>query len=163
MRPALRFVAFSVTALLLGGCAEWSSSLSDESAAVETTAAPEPKAIVSRIAPGRVMRIELQDFFVRQQSGEVLIYDVRPVFFHTAGHIPGSLNWPKSSYEKQLARREAEIRKARRSGWPVVLYCSDAACPDARVMAEHLAARGHDICVLEGGWELWKQAGLHNG
>lgn len=162
MRPAVSFVAFGIAALSLCACADWTASQSNESETPEATQAAERQPVESRIDPGRVTRIELQDFFVRQQSGEVLIYDVRPAFFHLAGHIPGSVNWPKSAYENQLARREVEIRNARKSGRPVVLYCADAACPDARVMAERLAARGHDICVLEGGWELWKQAGLDN-
>lgn len=118
--------------------------------------APQPR----ETAPGRVTRIMLGDFFPLQQSGEVLIYDVRPAFFHSIGRIPGSVNWPKSGYEKQLVQREGEIRNAALAGRPVVLYCTDLACPDAREIASRLAERGHSVSVLEGGWEGWKAGGL---
>ena len=110
--------------------------------------------------PGRVTRIALGDFFALQQSGEVLIYDVRPAFFHSLGHIPDSVSWPKSAYTRQLESREEQIREAVAAGRPVVLYCTDLACPDARDVATRLAARGHDVRVLEGGWEAWKAGGL---
>lgn len=102
----------------------------------------------------------LGDLFALQQSGEVLMYDVRPAFFHSLGHIPGSKNWPKRDYEKQLSLREGEIRAAAAAEHPVVLYCTDLACPDALVVATRLAARGHHIQVLEGGWDAWKAGGL---
>lgn len=109
---------------------------------------------------GKVTRIALGDLFPLQQAGEVLLYDVRPSFYHSLGHIPGSVNWPKSSYASQLPAREAEIRAAHAAGRPVVLYCTDFACPDARGVASQLAARGHSVKVLEGGWEAWKAGGL---
>ncbi len=112
------------------------------------------------VIPGKVTGIDLPDFYALHQSGRVLVYDVRPVFYHSVGHIPGSINWPKSAFDGQLAAREPEIRTARRAGRVVVLYCTDAACPDARAVAERLAERGHDVSVLEGGWEMWKAAGL---
>lgn len=107
-----------------------------------------------------VVAITLEDFFVLQQSSAVMVYDVRPAFFHAMGHIPGSVSWPISTYAKQLASREPEIRAAIRDNRPVVLYCADTACPDARNMAGWLAARGHHIRYLMGGWEAWKSAGL---
>ena len=143
-------------AALLAGCAEKADR--------PVATAPEPKpAVASRPAPkpaGRVTRIALTDFFPLQQSGAVLIYDVRPGFYHTLGNIPGSVNWPKSAFNEQLAIREGEIRAATAAGRPVVVYCTDLACPDARDVATWLAARGHHIRVLEGGWEAWKAIGF---
>lgn len=112
------------------------------------------------VRPGRLTRIPLGTLFERQQAGTALIYDVRPPFFHGLGHIPGSVNWPKNSYHAQLAIREAEIREARDAGKVVVIYCTDLACPDARTIADRLAQRGHNITILEGGWDAWKVAGL---
>jgi len=135
----------------------------DPEAAIQapvTNAAP-PSNIKPVATPGgKVTRIALGDLFPLQQSGEVLLYDVRPSFHHRLGHIPGSVNWPKSSYASQLPGREAEIRAAHAAGKPVVFYCTDFACPDARGVASQLAARGHPIKVLEGGWEAWKAGGL---
>lgn len=125
------------------------------------TPAPEgpPVKPVERLQ-GRVTRIPLGDFYGLQQSGAVLVYDVRPSFYHALGNIPGSVNWPKSAYAKELETREREIRAAAAAGRPVVVYCTDLACPDARDMATWLAARGHHIRVLEGGWEAWKAVGF---
>lgn len=148
--------------LLVAGCVEPPGG-QPLAAAVESAAAPGAEVAggpAAAVAPGRVTRIMLGDFFARQQSGDVLIYDVRPAFFHSMGSIPGSINWPKSAYQNQLSRRESEIRDAAAAGWPVVLYCTDLACPDARDIATRLAARGHSVSVLEGGWEAWKAGGL---
>lgn len=156
--PTLARVVSSVTAaLLFCGCVE---SPPKEAPPPVTTAKEEKPTTRAGTLPGRVTRIALGDLFALQQSGDVLIYDVRPAFFHSIGHIPGSVSWPKSAYAKQLATREVEIRAAASSGRPVVLYCTDMACPDARNVATQLAARGHDTRVLEGGWEAWKAGGL---
>ena len=58
----------------------------------------------------------------------------------------------------EIAR--AVIRAAKAAGKPVVFYCTDAACPDAQAMAERIAAKGHDVSILEGGFATWKEAGL---
>jgi len=104
--------------------------------------------------------MELDTFFAMQQAGELLIYDVRPGFVHAFGAVPGALNWPESAFDSQLDSREAEIDTAVAAGKTVVLYCTDAACPDSRKVATRLAARGHDVAILEGGYALWKEAGL---
>lgn len=98
--------------------------------------------------------------FPRQQAGTVLIYDARPRFVAAFGKIPGGISWPRGDFETRLAKSEAEIRAAQAEGKPVVVYCTDEACPDATAVAEKLAARGHDVSVLTGGFALWKEAGL---
>ncbi|MBB5350718.1 rhodanese-related sulfurtransferase [Haloferula luteola] len=117
---------------------------------------------VSRAAahPGKVTEMDLSTFFEFQQSGQALIYDVRPTFVQQFGTIPGAIGWPKSEFSAKIATREAEIRSARQHGQPVVLYCTDAECPDARTVADKLAARGHDVSVLQGGYSSWKESGL---
>jgi rhodanese-related sulfurtransferase len=159
MRKSPRALAHCIPLLagiLLAGCTETTEP------PAPAAPAPPPSA-PSRPAPkptGKVTRIALTDFFPLQQSGAVLIYDVRPAFYHSLGHIPGSVNWPKSAFKSQLAIREGEIRAATAAGRPVVIYCTDLACPDARDVATWLAARGHHIRVLEGGWEAWKAIGF---
>jgi len=159
-----RVVITGIAALLLGGCAD-SPPVEETPPAIVASAKPATKPAENPAAraghlPGRVTRIALGDLFALQQSGNVLIYDVRPAFFHSLGNIPGSVNWPTAAYEKQLAIREPEIRAANRAGRPVVLYCADLACPDARNVATWLAERGHSTSVLEGGWDAWKTGGL---
>jgi rhodanese-related sulfurtransferase len=109
---------------------------------------------------GRITRIPLGTLFEIQQSAKVLIFDVRPSFLYQLGHIPGAVNWPRGRFESQLTRHETQIQQAVVSGKPVVLYCTDLACPDAREVATRLAARGHSVAVLEGGWDAWKTGGL---
>lgn len=156
--PSLpRAVSMGFAALLLCGCAE---TPPEEVTAAIAVAEAEKPATRAGTLPGRVTRIALGNLFALQQSGVVLIYDVRPAFFYSLGHIPGSVNWPKGAYAKQLAARETEIRAAAQSGRPVVLYCTDLACPDAHSVATRLAERGHHTAVLEGGWDAWKTGGL---
>ncbi len=123
-------------------------------------APPTPRESPPASTPGRLTAIDLTALFARHQSGEVLIYDARPNFVAGFGKIPGAINWPANRFETGLPRHEPEIRAARRLGRPVVVYCTDAACPDARHLAEKIAARGHPVSVLEGGFAEWKEAGL---
>jgi len=90
----------------------------------------------------------------------VLIYDARPSFVAAFGKIPGAINWPRHDFDSQIASREPEIVAARKAGKIVVIYCTDAACPDARAVGEKLVARGHDVSILEGGFADWKTAGM---
>ncbi len=120
---------------------------------------PQPSAKPT-VPLGQVTRIAIGDLFAKQQSGEVLIYDVRPAFYYKFGRIQGAINWPKSQFSPQLAAREIEIQNAKASGKSIVLYCTDLACPDAREVASRLAKVGHSTQVLEGGWEAWKAGGL---
>lgn len=123
-------------------------------------APPRPKPAPPAPATGVVTAIDLTALFPLQQAGGVLLYDVRPGFVLSFGRIPGAVSWPRREFDRHLAAREPEIRAAARAGKPVVFYCTDAACPDAQAMAERLAAKGHDVSILEGGFALWKEAGL---
>jgi len=154
-----RLATIGIAALWLAACAELPP---DESSPplTEIAKAEEMPAVRAGTFAGRVTRIALGDLFALQQSGDVLIYDVRPAFFHSLGSIPGSVNWPAAAYQKQLAIREPEIRAAHAAGRPVVVYCTDLACPDALKVATRLAERGHNTSVLEGGWDAWKAGGL---
>ena len=121
---------------------------------------PAPAKPAPAVKTGTLSAIDLTTLFPRQQAGTVLIYDARPGFVAGFGKIPGSISWPKNDFDARLPQREAEIRAAKAAGKPVVLYCTDAACPDARAVAEKLAARGHDVAILDGGFAAWKEAGL---
>jgi rhodanese-related sulfurtransferase len=109
---------------------------------------------------GKLTTISLDALFPRQQAGTVLLYDARPGFVAGFGKIPGSISWPKNDFDARLSQSEAEIRAAKAAGTPVVIYCTDAACPDAGAVANKLVARGHDVSILDGGFAAWKEAGL---
>jgi rhodanese-related sulfurtransferase len=123
-----------------------------------STAPAKPAA--SAVKAGRLTVMDMTTFFPRQQAGTVLLYDARPGFVAGFGKIPGAISWPRHEFEARLSRSESEIRAAKAAGKPVVIYCTDAACPDSRAVAEKLTARGHDVAILEGGFAAWKEAGL---
>lgn len=157
-------VLCSASALGLASCADV-----PKQAATVTRSAPlvrsqqevtPEKAAEPTLKQGKVSRIALGDFFQLQQSGKALIFDVRPGFYYSLGHVPGAINWPKGRFEEQLNLRETQIQTAIASQKPVVLYCTDLACPDALSVASRLAARGHSTAVLQGGFEAWKAGEL---
>ena len=119
-----------------------------------------PKSAEIQAKTGRVTRIPLGNFYERQQSGRALIIDVRPSFYYGLGHVPGALNWPRSHFDAGLATFEPKIQAALAAGKPVFLYCTDLACPDALNVANRLAARGHSVAILEGGWDAWRTGEL---
>jgi len=127
---------------------------------VVATAPAKPKPAAPIAKTGKLTVIDITTLFPRQQAGTVLLYDARPGFVAGFGKIPGAISWPRGDFEARLARSEAEIRAAKAAGKPVVFYCTDAACPDAQAMAERIAAKGHDVSILEGGFAMWKEAGL---
>ena len=116
-----------------------------------------------RVAKGRSSGIGLDAFYPLQQSGDVLIYDVRVPYFYNIDHIPGALNWPHDQFDAQLRMRDLEIRDARNSGKPVVVYCTSLLCAEARNVAKKIARRGYDVSVLTMGIDSWRDAGLPFG
>ena len=109
---------------------------------------------------GKVTSISLTELFALQQSGNVLLYDARPGFFYGLGHITGAISLPKPDCDAQIEKREAEIKAAIAAKKPIVIYCTNLLCPDARTVANHLADYGYSSSTLSGGWESWKEAGL---
>ncbi|MEK7950548.1 rhodanese-like domain-containing protein [Luteolibacter soli] len=127
--------------------------------AAKPSAAP-AKPATPAVKAGKLTVMSMATFFPRQQAGTVLIYDARPGFVAGFGEIPGSISWPRHEFDKRLSQSETEMRAAKAAGKPVVIYCTDAGCPDARAVAEKVAAKGYDVAILEGGFAAWKEAGL---
>lgn len=109
---------------------------------------------------GKVTSISLTDFFTLHQSDRVILYDARPGYFYHLGHLPGAISIPKTGCDVQIKAREAEIKAGLKAKKFIVVYCTNRLCPDARTVAIHLADHGYSSCVLEGGWETWKESGL---
>lgn len=133
--------------------------------APETPPPPKPPATAQKppIRPGSVTKIDLTGFFTLHQTGNPLIYDVRPGIFYAMGHVPGAINWPKNGFNAGLPKHEPELRAATKESRPIVLYCTDLACPDAGAVARRISALGYPVTVVEGGFEEWKAAGLPTG
>lgn len=119
----------------------------------ESTPAPDAPA-----KPGKLTRMPLGDLYQLVQKDAVLIYDVRPMLFYKIGHIPGAVSWPKKDFDRYYEKQVANIRAANFSNTPVVVYCTDFACPDGLAVAQKLVDRGHTVSVLQGGYEAWKIA-----
>ena len=105
---------------------------------------------------GRVTRMTIGDLYQLSQNNAVLIYDARPKLIYSLGHIPDAISWPESQFEKDLAKHEPNISAASKANKPIVIYCTDLACPDATVVATSLAQRGYDVSILQGGYQAWK-------
>lgn len=136
-------------------CYNPAARLPDKPIKAETNSAP-PEKIVTK--PGSLSEIPVGSVYQLVQARAALIYDVRPTLFYKMGHIPDAISFPKSDFENQISKHEPDIREANKNSTPVIFYCSDAACPDALIVADQLVARGHDITLLRGGYDSWKQA-----
>jgi rhodanese-related sulfurtransferase len=108
--------------------------------------------------PGTVTRMPLGNLYQLVKGNAALIYDVRPTLFYKMGHIPGAISFPKAHFEKELSKHEPQIQNASMNQTPVVIYCTDLACPDAIIVATQLSERGYHVSVLQGGYEAWKSA-----
>lgn len=100
----------------------------------------------------------LGNLYQLTQGNAALIYDVRPTIFYKMGHIPGAISFPKDDFDKAIAKHEVQIKAANKNQTPVVIYCTNLACPDALTVATQLSQRGHNVSVLQGGYESWKAA-----
>jgi rhodanese-related sulfurtransferase len=109
---------------------------------------------------GKVTSISLTDAFSLQQSDGALIYDARPRFHYSLGHIPGAHSMPKGSCEEEILVRRSELDAAVKAKKTIIVYCTNFLCADARNVAAHLALNGYSSAVMSGGWESWKESGL---
>lgn len=109
---------------------------------------------------GKVEGIDLEELYGLQQSGEVLIYDVRAPYFYGIDHLEGAVNWPMEAYDAEVQKRDVEIQKALADGKKVVVYCFSLGCPDGRSVAKKLARRDYTIHVFGSGIDVWRSAGL---
>jgi rhodanese-related sulfurtransferase len=158
-RPAIIGLAMSVGTFSLPSCA------GDPPPGPEKAEPAPPQSKPVRMPPtnrklGNNEGIGIDEFFALQQSGNVLIYDVRTAYFHGIDHIPGSVNWPYAEYDAQVQKRDTEIQEALSAGKKVVLYCFNLGCPEARNVAKKLARRDYGIHVFGAGIDSWREAGL---
>jgi rhodanese-related sulfurtransferase len=109
---------------------------------------------------GEITSISLEDFFVRHQAGNAMIFDARPGFIYQLGHIPGALNLTKHNCDAKIHKLEPQIKAALAEGKILVVYCSGIMCPDARAVATYISGFGYPASVFSGGWDAWTEAGM---
>jgi len=151
-------------AVALASCADLPKQTPAKTAppTAQTPSASEPayKKPVRMNGRGAIATIPLADFFTLQQSGKALIFDARPAFFYSLGHIPGAINLSKNHCDESIHAREAEIKAALAAGRTIVVYCSSSTCPDARTVAIHISGFGYPAKIFYGGMEEWREASM---
>lgn len=155
------FILVGLTSIfILGSCAEPPPKYVEplDPSKVVKEDKPVEKKTPAPPTTGKVTSIPLGDLYQLVQKNAALIYDVRPKFFYSLGHVPGAISFPKGDFDRDIAKHEANIRSANANNTPVVVYCTDLACPDAMIVCTKLVARGHTVALLQGGYEAWKVA-----
>lgn len=122
------------------------------------------QAAMEKLPPGQpanvpIERIALGEFqpFVQDKVG--LVLDARPAVFYTLGHVPGALNLARESFAQDYTRLRTRLEASREI--PIVVYCSDADCPDSGLVADALRKLGYRrLAEFHDGWDGWTAAGL---
>lgn len=154
-----KYLAAAV-ALSLVSCAEPQIEVAETASEPKPPASKPVKIPARSEKKGKSSGMGLDELYPIQQTGNALIYDVRVPYFFNIDHIPGAVNWPHTQYEAQVSKRDLEIQKAINEGTPVVLYCFNIACSEARNVAKKLTRRGYDVSILTMGIDSWRSAGL---
>lgn len=133
-----------------------------------TTATPAPKVEPKKIGKpklkpserGEIDSISMEQTFQHQQAGSALIFDARNTYFYKQGHITGAMSMPWDVVDETIKGREGQLNKAKASKTPIIVYCTNPLCKDARTVARHLSSFGYSSLVFHGGWDAWREAGL---
>jgi rhodanese-related sulfurtransferase/DNA-binding transcriptional ArsR family regulator len=96
--------------------------------------------------------VPARELLKRARQGLVTVIDVRPEEEYAAGHLPGAVNIPLASLEKQL--RDFDREKE------VVAYCRGPHCVLAFEAVARLRAKGFEARRLQDGFPEWDLAGL---
>jgi rhodanese-related sulfurtransferase len=155
----LRAVVLIISVLALASCAkpETKPPVNPQEAEIKSKPLKTPPR-VNKL--GKSTGMDMEEFYLLQQSGNVLIYDVRVPYFYAIDHIPGAINWPHDQYEQQVQMRDIEIQQAQAVGKKVVFYCHGITCTEARNVAQKVARRDYQVYVFSMGINAWREAEL---
>ena len=81
-------------------------------------------------------------------SEDLVVVDVRESEDYEKGHIPGSVNLPRSRWSSHDGLRQ---------GVPNVLVCYSAVCHLAATAGAEFARVGFPVMEMDGGFEAWKE------
>jgi rhodanese-related sulfurtransferase len=82
---------------------------------------------------------------------DLVVVDVRESEDYEKGHVPGSINLPRSRWSTHEGLRE---------GVPNVLLCYSHVCHLAAKAGLEFAKAGFPVLEMDGGWEAWKENDL---
>jgi rhodanese-related sulfurtransferase/biotin operon repressor len=103
------------------------------------------------LGPGDTEAVDTRELLRRQEAGEIVVIDVRPLPEYEAGHLPGAVHLPLD----ELAERLGELPRGRE----VVAYCRGRYCVLAHDAVRTLAARGVRARRATDGALEWRLAG----
>lgn len=90
------------------------------------------------------------------QQQKALFVDARPTPEYTELHIPGAINLPPDSPEKEGPKGLSGTPKGQR----IVVYCSQASCEASLKVAQRLRTLGYtQVTAFLGGFRAWDEAG----
>lgn len=151
--------ALAAASLALASCA------TKPATPAATAPAPAPKQKIEKpklkaSERGEIDSISMEDTFQHQQAGTALIFDARPTYFFKQGHVTGAMSMPWDVVDETIKGREGQLNKAKADKTPIIVYCTNSLCTEARTVARHLSRFGYSSLVFHGGWDAWREAGL---
>ncbi|MEC9056674.1 MAG: rhodanese-like domain-containing protein, partial [Verrucomicrobiota bacterium] len=84
-------------------------------------------------AKGKISQVDIGTLFQLRGEGRVFLVDVRPAFFFSLGHIPGSISLPLKKFDAQFPAVRSEFEAALGADRVIVLYCTNEKCPDGLI------------------------------
>lgn len=91
-----------------------------------------------------------------RETGAIIILDARTPDKYEAGHIPGAISLPVSTFSETYP----SVKPMLEDGKSLVLYCIGVNCIDSSLLARELYNKGHrEIFVYKGGMEEWEAMG----
>ncbi len=105
--------------------------------------------------------MNFEEFFLKHQSGDLLLVDARDLWFYNQGRIPGAISLPSGeSLDDRVEALLPRFSECAGHGHPIVVYCNGFGCHDARTISRAIAAKGYDVRSFGGGWKAWKKCDL---
>lgn len=93
------------------------------------------------------------DTLLTKNVNSTLVIDARLVSDYNRGHIPGAINVPITSTNKDLRDLTSQIPHRRK----IVIYCQSSACDFDEKIAKRLYEMNFsNINIFRGGWVEWK-------
>jgi len=99
--------------------------------------------------------ISRDELLAEIEAGTVTVIDALGGEYYVKQHLPGAI----PLIESDVAERAAQLLPDRSA--PIVIYCSNPACPNSQRVAEKLTALGYaNVRKYREGIEDWTAAGL---
>jgi rhodanese-related sulfurtransferase len=96
-----------------------------------------------------------QDVATRIVDADVTVVEALPRAYWEDGHLPNALNLPHDADDATIAATLPDRQR------PVIVYCSNSACPNSGILARRLDLLGYAaVSAYEAGKQDWIEAAL---